>query len=51
MSKSINKHPGNKKYDTGKNGKRITFDVREDLASLDVDKEIKKGWKEKSKSQ
>ncbi|AGO60780.1 MULTISPECIES: hypothetical protein [Ferroplasma] len=45
MSKIINQRLGNKKSDTGKSGKRITFNVREDLASLDADKEIKKGWK------
>ena len=50
MSKIINQHPGNKKYDTGKSGKRIRFNATEDLATLDADKEIKKGWKEKSKS-
>jgi len=48
MSKGVNKLPGNKKYDARKSGERITFNVREDIASLNADKEIKKGWKEKS---
>jgi len=51
MSKIINQRQGNKKYNARKSGKRITFNVREDFASLDADKEIKKGWTEISKRQ
>ena len=51
MSKIINKHPENKKYNAGEGRKRITFNVREDLATLDADKEIKKLWKRMGKSQ
>jgi hypothetical protein len=50
MSKIINKHPGNKKYNAGKGRKRITFNVKEDFATLDADKEIKKVWKRMCKS-
>ena len=47
MSKIINQRL--RKSDAGKGGKRIVFKVREDLASLDADKEIKKGWEGSSK--
>lgn len=50
MSKIINKHPGNKKYNAGNGRKRITFNAMEDFATLDVDKEIKKVWKRIGKS-
>lgn len=48
MSKIINQRLRNKKNDAGKSGKRITFKVREDLASLDADNEIRNGWGERS---
>ncbi|MDS0257509.1 hypothetical protein ApAK_07505 [Thermoplasmatales archaeon AK] len=37
------------KADASKSGKRIVFRVREDLASLDADNEIRKGWEKSSK--
>ncbi len=49
MSKIINQRLRNKKVDARKSGKRIVFRVREDLASLDADSEIRKGWKGSSK--
>ena len=49
ISKIINQRFRNKKADARKSGKRIMFKVREDLASLDADNEIIKGWEESSK--
>ena len=49
ISKIINQRLRNKKTDARKSGKRIVFKVREDLASLDADNEIRKGWGEGSK--
>ena len=49
MSKIINQRLRNKKVDARKSAKRIVFRVREDLASLDADSEIRKGWKGSSK--
>ncbi len=45
ISRIINQRLRNKNSNTEKDRKRITFKVREDLANLDADKEIKKGWK------
>jgi hypothetical protein len=47
MSKIINQWL--RKSDAMKSRKRIMFKVREDLASLDADKEIRKGWGGSSK--
>ena len=44
MSKIINQRLRSRKSDAGKSGKRIVFKVREDLALLDADNEIRKGW-------
>jgi len=49
ISRIINQHLKNKNFDTEKYRKRIAFKVREDLAILDADKEIKKGWKVRNK--
>ncbi|HLH85668.1 MAG TPA: hypothetical protein VKU79_02255 [Thermoplasmataceae archaeon] len=49
ISKIINQRLRNKKADASKSGKRIVFRVREDLASLDADNEIRKGWEKSSK--
>ena len=49
ISKIINQRLRNKKADARKSGKRIVFNVREDLASLNADNEIRKGWEESSK--
>ncbi|MCL5783692.1 MAG: hypothetical protein M1476_07280 [Candidatus Thermoplasmatota archaeon] len=49
MSKIINQRLRNKKVDARKSAKRIVFRVREDLASLDADSEIRKGWEGSSK--
>jgi hypothetical protein len=49
ISKIINQRLRNKKADARKSGKRIVFKVREDLASLNVDNEIRKGWEGSSK--
>lgn len=49
ISKIINQRLRNRKTDAGKHGKRITFRVKNNLSSLDVDSEIKKGWEESSK--
>jgi len=45
ISKIINQRLKNKNSNTEKYRKLITFKVRDDLAILDADKEIKKGWK------
>ncbi len=44
MSKIINQRLRSRKSDAGKSGKRIVFKVREDLALLDADNEIRKSW-------
>ena len=49
MSKIINQRLRSRKSDAGKSGKRIVFKVREDLALLDADSEIRKGWEGNSK--
>ncbi len=49
MSKIINQRLRSRKSDAGKSGKRIVFKVREDLALLDADNEIRKGWEGSSK--
>ena len=49
ISKIINQRLRNKKADARKGGKRIMFKIREDLASLNADNEIRKGWEESSK--
>ena len=49
ISKIINQSLRNKKADARKSGKRIVFKVREDLASLNADNEIRKGWEGSSK--
>ncbi|EQD80681.1 hypothetical protein B1A_00636 [mine drainage metagenome] len=45
MSRIINQRLRKKTTEGGKRGERIQFKVREDLASLDADSEIRKGWK------
>ncbi len=49
ISKIINQRLRNKKPDAGKRGKRITFRVKNNLSSLDADREIGNGWEESSK--
>ena len=49
ISKIINQRLRNKKADARKGGKRIMFKIREDLASLNADNEIRTGWEESSK--
>lgn len=49
MSKIINQRLRKKKLETKKTGKRIMFKVRENLASLDADSEIRKAWESNSK--
>ncbi len=49
MSKIIKQRFRNRKSDARKGEKRIVFSGREDLATLDADKEIRKGWKRGSK--
>lgn len=49
MSKIINQRLSRRKTETKKRGSRIVFKVREDLAVLDADKEIRKGWEGSSK--
>jgi hypothetical protein len=49
MSKIINQRLRSRKSDAGKSGKRIVFKVREDLALLDADNEIRKSWEGSSK--
>lgn len=49
MSKIINQRLRNKKTDDRKSGKRITFRAKDELASLDADNEIRKGWTGSSK--
>ena len=49
MSKVINQRLRNKITGSRKSGKRITFKIREDLATLDADNEIRKGWEGNSK--
>jgi hypothetical protein len=49
MSKIINQRLRSRKSDAGKSGKRIVFKVREDLALLDADNEIRKSWEGNSK--
>ena len=49
ISKIINQRLRCKKAEARKSRKRIAFKVREDLASLNADNEIRKGWEESSK--
>lgn len=49
ISKIINQRLGNRKAETKRKGNRIVFKVREDLAQLDADKEIRKGWEGSSR--
>jgi hypothetical protein len=46
MSKIINQRLRKRMNSTEKRRRRITFNAREDLSSLDADSEIKKGWEE-----
>ena len=49
MSKIINQRLSKRKAETKKRNNRIVFKVRGDLALLDADKEIRKGWEGSSK--
>ena len=49
MSKIINQRLRKRMNTTGKRKRRITFNVKENLSSLDADSEIRKGWEERSK--
>jgi len=49
MSKIINQLLRNKKTEARKSEKRIAFKVREDLALLDADSEMRKAWEGSSK--
>lgn len=49
MSKIINQRLSKRKPETKKRDNRIVFKVRRDLALLDADKEIRKGWEGRSK--
>ncbi len=49
MSKIINQRLSKRKPGAKKRGNRVVFKVRGDLALLDVDKEIRKGWEGRSK--
>ena len=46
LSRIINQRLRSRINSTGKPRERITFRVKENLSSLDADKEIRKGWKE-----
>ena len=46
MSKIINQRLRSRINSTGKPRVRITFKAKENLSSLDADKEIRKGWEE-----
>ena len=49
MSKIINQRLRNRMNTTGKRKVRITFKAKENLSSLDADKEIREGWEESNK--
>lgn len=44
LSKIINQRLRNKKVASRAGRKRVTFKAKEELASLDADNEIRKGW-------
>ena len=46
MSRIINQRLRIRINSTGKPRERITFKAKENLSSLDADKEIRKGWEE-----
>lgn len=49
MSKIINLRLRERSTKVRKSGKRVTFKAIEEFASLDADKEIRKGWEGSSK--